>query len=201
MIQSESLATALISPRNPVALLVEKQRKAHTDAVTGKVDLDASAKDMATIPQPLRDEVIANLKKTTDPLAAGPTASAAKGYNLQPVTQGVFPKSLVGGPLGKLANKIPGLSADASAKAFNDLDAMNSPAQRVDYINKLNLAPDAKLTLMKAAGTAEKAPAAKMTTVVRPDGAMFQFTDEQLPAAMAAGGVIVPSPSQPQPKQ
>jgi hypothetical protein len=71
MIQSESLATALISPRNPVALLVEKQRKAHTDAVTGKVDIDAAEKDMKLIPKPRRDEVLEDLKKSalpSDPL-------------------------------------------------------------------------------------------------------------------------------------
>jgi hypothetical protein len=71
MIQSESLATALISPRNPVALLVEKQRKAHTDAVTGKVDIDAAEKDMKLIPKPRRDEVLEDLKKPalpSDPL-------------------------------------------------------------------------------------------------------------------------------------
>jgi hypothetical protein len=67
MIQSESLATALISPRNPVALLVEKQRKAHTDAVTGKVDIDAAEKDMKLIPKPRRDEVLDILKKPVMP--------------------------------------------------------------------------------------------------------------------------------------
>jgi len=174
MSQHQNMALALEGHRDAEKLLIQNMRDKHTtDVAKGTVDLDAAEKDMKLVPEPLRNKVLGELKKTTTP-AASAAAPPAKGYKLKPVERGSFPSALTGGPLGSLTAKIPGLSGDQSNKVFSDLDAMKALPERLDYIGKLSISDDEKTKLRNAAGGSEKEATAEPVNMLAPDGTIRQ---------------------------
>jgi hypothetical protein len=178
------------SPNN-IDVITQRLQQKLVDTKTGKVNLDEAKKEMGPdMPKAVVDKVIDKLKlQDKKPATSAPTALAAQGLQLKPMDLSDF---AVGTPMGAPVIRIPGMDADQSQKTIDEINALKTPQDRSDYIGKLSSAPDVKQKLLKAANVAEKAPAVNKTKVMAPNGQLVYATDEQLPAALAAGGTIVP---------
>ncbi len=116
-----------------------------------------------------------------------PGAAPPKGQQMSRVETAPFTRAV---GRGVYITQIPGQTGDQTAKIYQDLNALESPKERQDYIAKLPIADADKQKLKTAALRSEAKPTESTTKIIAPDGSVRAIPKSQVDAALAAGGTL-----------